>query len=65
MSEDEVEKFEVSDYDLETEFNPNRFRKPITKNQHIYGTNELQKCFIMSFKLSVKSKHDRNIRFDS
>ncbi|XP_067004991.2 tuftelin-interacting protein 11 [Anabrus simplex] len=37
MSEDEVEKFEITDYDLENEFNINRPGRRITKNQQIYG----------------------------
>ncbi|XP_055683962.1 septin-interacting protein 1 [Lutzomyia longipalpis] len=36
MSDNEYEKFEVTDYDLDNEFNPNRRRK-LTKNQQIYG----------------------------
>lgn len=36
MSSDEKESFEITDFDLETEFNPNRYRK-MTKNQRIYG----------------------------
>uniref|UniRef100_A0A1B0D5Y9 Uncharacterized protein n=1 Tax=Phlebotomus papatasi TaxID=29031 RepID=A0A1B0D5Y9_PHLPP len=36
MSDNEYEKFEISDYDLENEFNPNR-RRRMTKNQKIYG----------------------------
>lgn len=38
MSDNEYEKFEISDYDLENEFNPNRNRRRPTKNQQIYGT---------------------------
>lgn len=37
MSDEEYEKFEVNDYDLENEFNPNRNRRRPTKNQQIYG----------------------------
>lgn len=37
MSDHEYEKFEISDYDLENEFNPFRGRKRPTKNQQIYG----------------------------
>ncbi|XP_046394091.1 tuftelin-interacting protein 11 [Ischnura elegans] len=37
MSEEELEAFEVTDYDLENEFNINRPTRKITKNQHIYG----------------------------
>lgn len=37
MSDGEYEKFEVTDYDLENEFNPNRGRRRPTKNQQIYG----------------------------
>lgn len=48
MSSDEKESFEITDFDLATEFNPNRYRK-MTKNQKIYGeslrvvSNELLK----------------------
>lgn len=39
MSDNEYEKFEISDYDLENEFNPFRTgRRRPTKNQQIYGT---------------------------
>lgn len=37
MAEVEIEKFEITDYDLENEFNPNRRRFNLTKNQQIYG----------------------------
>ncbi|CAE1277785.1 TFIP11 [Acanthosepion pharaonis] len=37
MSSPEVEKFEVTDYDLENEFNPNRRQRRQTKNQATYG----------------------------
>lgn len=37
MSDGEYEKFEITDYDLENEFNPTRGRKKQTKNQQIYG----------------------------
>lgn len=36
MSDEEYEAFEVTDYDLENEFNINR-RRRTTKNQQIYG----------------------------
>lgn len=36
MSDNEYEKFEITDFDLNNEFNPNRSRRP-TKNQQIYG----------------------------
>jgi tuftelin-interacting protein 11 len=35
MSDDEMEKFEISDYDLNNEFY--RGRKKLTKHQQIYG----------------------------
>jgi tuftelin-interacting protein 11 len=38
--EDEVERFEVTDHDLETEFNPNRYRRRQTKMQSIFGKYE-------------------------
>ncbi|GAB0089380.1 Septin-interacting protein 1 [Sergentomyia squamirostris] len=37
MSDNEYEKFEITDYDLDNEFNPNRRRRRLTKNQQIYG----------------------------
>lgn len=37
MGDEEYERFEITDYDLENEFNPNRFRKKQTKQQTIYG----------------------------
>lgn len=37
MSEDEVERFEITDYDLDNEFNINRPRRKQSKNQQIYG----------------------------
>lgn len=36
MSDDEVIRFEITDYDLDNEFNPNRSRKA-KKEQQIYG----------------------------
>lgn len=38
--EEEYEPFQINDYDIDNEFNPNRFRKKMTKNQHIYGKYE-------------------------
>jgi hypothetical protein len=40
MSEEEVEKFEVTEYDLENEFNINRPTRRISKNKQIYGKHE-------------------------
>jgi len=37
MSDNEYEKFEITDYDLDNEFNINRPYKRPTKNQQIYG----------------------------
>uniref|UniRef100_A0A336M495 CSON002687 protein n=1 Tax=Culicoides sonorensis TaxID=179676 RepID=A0A336M495_CULSO len=37
MSDEEYERFEITDYDLQNEFNPNRNRRRQTKNQAIYG----------------------------
>lgn len=37
MSDEEVEKFEITDYDLDNEFNINRPRRRLTKHQQIYG----------------------------
>lgn len=38
MSSPEVEKFEITDYDYENEFNINRPQRRQTKNQAIYGS---------------------------
>ncbi|VVC32145.1 Hypothetical protein CINCED_3A008171 [Cinara cedri] len=37
MSDDEMEKFEITDYDLDNEFNMHRPQKRLTKHQAIYG----------------------------
>jgi hypothetical protein len=37
MSDEEVEKFEITDYDLENEFNINRPGRRVSKNEQIYG----------------------------
>ncbi|KAM7351847.1 septin interacting protein 1 [Cochliomyia hominivorax] len=37
MSDNEYERFEITDYDLDNEFNPNRSRKKQTKQHQIYG----------------------------
>lgn len=37
MSGDEMEKFEVTDYDLDNEFNIHRPFKRLTKEQQIFG----------------------------
>lgn len=36
MSDDEVMRFEITDYDLDNEFNPNRNRRA-KKEHQIYG----------------------------
>lgn len=38
MSEDEVERFEITDYDLDNEFNISRPRRKLTKKQQMLGT---------------------------
>lgn len=43
MSDDEMEKFEITDYDLDNEFNMNRPYKRLSKNQAIYGNVENSK----------------------
>ncbi len=47
---EEFERFEITDYDLENEFNPNRRRKNQSKNQQIYG------------KFFKKSKYRKKIK---
>lgn len=42
MSDDEMEKFEITDYDLDNEFNMNRPQRRLTKNQAIYGNISIQ-----------------------
>lgn len=37
MSEDEMESFEITDYDLDNEFNTNRFRRKLSKKQQMLG----------------------------
>ncbi|XP_050520902.1 tuftelin-interacting protein 11 [Daktulosphaira vitifoliae] len=37
MSDEEMEKFEITDFDLDNEFNMNRPQRRLTKNQAIYG----------------------------
>lgn len=37
MSDTEYEKFEITDFDIENEFNQNKTRRRPTKNQQIYG----------------------------
>ncbi|XP_055593216.1 septin-interacting protein 1 isoform X2 [Uranotaenia lowii] len=37
MADEEYERFEITDFDLDNEFNPNRGRRRPTKNQQIYG----------------------------
>ncbi|XP_037958650.1 septin-interacting protein 1-like [Teleopsis dalmanni] len=37
MSDDGFERFEITDYDLDNEFNPNRPRRKLSKKQQIYG----------------------------
>lgn len=34
---EEYERFEITDYDLDNEFNPNRRGRKLTKKQQIYG----------------------------
>ncbi|CAG7724351.1 unnamed protein product [Allacma fusca] len=37
MSDEEYERFEVTDHDLAAELDPTRFRRNLTRNQQIYG----------------------------
>lgn len=37
MSEDEVESFEITDYDLDNEFNIGRPRRKLSKKQQMLG----------------------------
>lgn len=40
-----MEKFEITDYDLENEFSMYRNRKGFTKHQQIYGKNRTTPFF--------------------
>lgn len=43
-----MENFEITDYDLDNEFNPNRKRRKFTKNDAIYGVfNEEDVCVVI------------------
>lgn len=44
MSDDEVVKFEITDYDIDNEFNMFRPRRNLSKNQQIYGKFKLNCC---------------------
>ena len=37
MSDNEYERFEITDYDLQNEFNTNRPRRYMSKEHQIYG----------------------------
>lgn len=50
MSDDEMEKFEITDYDLDNEFNMNRPYKRMSKNQAIYGSVKNSKLYIWNRK---------------
>jgi hypothetical protein len=50
MAEEEYERFEITDYDLDNEFNPNRNRKRPTKKQQIYGETYNKKIIKIKFK---------------
>lgn len=43
MSEDEVESFEITDYDLDNEFNPARPRRKLSKKQQMLGMLSAQR----------------------
>ena len=45
MSDGEYESFEINDYDLENEFNPNRPRAKLSKHQQIYGKSDSMQQF--------------------
>lgn len=52
MSEDEVESFEITDYDLDNEFNIARPRRKLTKKQQMLGIVYT----ILKWK-NIESKH--------
>lgn len=45
---EEFERFEITDYDLDNEFNPNRNRRRPTKKQQIYG-----ECLNVSQRIKI------------
>lgn len=63
MSEDEVESFEITDYDLENEFNINRPRRKLSKKQQMLGKhficlmftllNGFKKMFYFCFCMNI------------
>lgn len=56
MSDEEVEKFEITDYDLENEFNMFRPRRNLSKNQQIYGKYNLFIIFNTVFNDNLSYK---------
>lgn len=63
MSEDEMEKFEITDYDLENEFNinRNRGRKKNSKHHQIYG-NKTNQSFHYIFLVFSEFKRNRMVK---
>lgn len=51
MSDEEMEKFEITDYDLDNEFNIHRNRKRMSKHQQIYGNNRKFHYYLFTFIL--------------
>lgn len=59
MSDEEVEKFEITDHDLDNEFNINRPRARFSKHQQIYGiwADESSEDEGTTFKATKKPKN--------
>jgi hypothetical protein len=55
-----MEKFEITDYDLDNEFNPNRKRRKFIKNDAIYGVfNDEDVWFSLQQGTAVSSHIDK------
>jgi len=50
MSDNEYERFEITDYDLDNEFNINRPRGRQSRHQQIYGELEVTTILVNSNK---------------
>lgn len=58
-----MEKFEITDYDLDNEFNPDRKRRKFTKNDAIYGVwNEDEVRIRHRFSVGAASQIDSRQR---
>jgi hypothetical protein len=54
MSEDEVESFEITDYDLDNEFNTARPRRKLSKKQQMLGALQARTFIhVLSIELTL------------